>query len=136
MRVNQGINKALSSILEKDNKALLFGEDIMSPYGGAFKVTADLSDKFPEQVHASSISELGLVGLANGLALMEFRPYIEIMFGDFSTLIIDQIVNGAVKFEKMYGTNVICPIKNTNAYGSWRRYGPRIVSRWKIIFDY
>ena len=124
MRVNQGINKALSSILEKDNKALLFGEDIMSPYGGAFKVSAGLSDKFPEQVYASSISELGLVGLANGLALMAFRPYVEIMFGDFSTLIIDQIVNGAVKFEKMYGSNVICPIKIRMPMGAGGGYGP------------
>lgn len=124
IRVNQGINGALSSILEMDDKALLFGEDIMSPYGGAFKVTAGLSDKFPSQVYGSSISELGLVGLVNGLALMGYRPYVEIMFGDFSTLIIDQILNGAVKFEKMYGSKVTCPIKVRMPMGAGGGYGP------------
>ena len=62
---------------------VLIGEDIESPYGGAFKATKGLSDAFPGRIRNTPISEALIVGLGNGLALAGLRPVCEIMFGDF-----------------------------------------------------
>ena len=67
----------------RTDRVLLLGEDIRSPYGGAFKATRGLSDTFPDRVLNTPISEAGIVGVANGLALGGRRPIVEIMFGDF-----------------------------------------------------
>ena len=69
-------------------RVLLLGEDIRSPYGGAFKVTRGLSDDYPDRVINTPISEAGIVGIANGLALGGRRPIVEIMFGDFLGLVL------------------------------------------------
>ena len=95
----------------KDDKTIVFmGEDVLSPYGGAFKVARDLSDLFPERVFGTPISEAAITGMANGLALAGLRPFLEIMFGDFVTLSLDQIVNHASKFYHMYNKQVRCPV--------------------------
>ena len=87
--LNQGLYKAL----EDDPQAILLGEDILDPYGGSFKVTRGLSTQFPDRVLTTPISEAGITGIAGGLALRGFHPVVEIMFGDFTTLILDQVVN-------------------------------------------
>lgn len=91
-------------------KASFIGEDVLSPYGGAFKVAQDLSLEYPNQVISTPISEAAITGLANGLALGGFRPLLEVMFGDFITLALDQIINHASKFFHMYNKSVNCPI--------------------------
>ena len=63
-----------------------------APYGGAFKATRGLSDEFPERVINTPISEAGIVGMGNGLALGGRRPIVEIMFGDFLALVSDQLL--------------------------------------------
>ena len=63
----------------------MLGEDIVDPYGGAFKVTKGLSEEFPGRVISTPISEAGITGVGIGLALNGFRPVVEIMFGDFNT---------------------------------------------------
>ena len=63
------INGALANWLAEDDRVLLLGEDIRSPYGGAFKVTRGLSNNYPDRVLNTPISEAGIVGVANGLAL-------------------------------------------------------------------
>jgi 2-oxoisovalerate dehydrogenase E1 component len=117
-------NKALIEITKENFNVLHIGEDILSPYGGAFKVTKNLSELFPERVISTPISEQAIVGLANGFALSGKRPIVEIMFGDFTTLIVDQIVNNAAKFRSMYNEQIICPIIVRSPMGGYRGYGP------------
>jgi len=118
------LNSALHSSMEKDERVYLLGEDILDPYGGAFKVTRGLSTKFPERVLTTPISESALVGISSGMALRGLRPIVEIMFGDFVTLIADQLVNHAAKFRWMYNDQVRVPIVVRTPMGGRRGYGP------------
>ena len=107
------------------NENLVFlGEDILSPYGGAFKVAKDLSFIRPEKVFSTPISESAIVGISNGLALNGFKPFVEIMFGDFVTLAFDQIVNHASKFHHMFNKKANCPVVIRTPMGGRRGYGP------------
>jgi 2-oxoisovalerate dehydrogenase E1 component len=107
-----------------DGRTVFLGEDIHSPYGGAFKVTRELSFLRPERVFSSPISESAITGISNGLALNGFKPYVEIMFGDFITLAFDQIVNHASKFYHMFNKKVSCPVVVRTPMGGRRGYGP------------
>ena len=118
--VREGLREALSS----DPRVILIGEDIESPYGGAFKATAGLSADFPGRVRNTPISEAGIVGMGNGLALAGWRPVVEIMFGDFMTLAMDQWINHAAKFSAMYDGKVSVPITIRTPMGGKRGYGP------------
>ncbi|HEU4625005.1 MAG TPA: thiamine pyrophosphate-dependent enzyme [Steroidobacteraceae bacterium] len=120
----EGINRALRAWLRADDRVVLIGEDIRSPYGGAFKITRGLSDEFPDRVINAPISEAGIVGIGNGLALGGARPIIEIMFGDFLTLCCDQLVNHAAKFKSMYAEKVRAPVIVRTPMGGGRGYGP------------
>ncbi len=118
------LNAALRQALSQDERVLLMGEDILDPYGGAFKVTRGLSEAFPERVLTTPISEAGFVGVATGMALRGLRPVVEIMFGDFVTLIADQLVNHAAKFRWMYNEQVSVPLVVRTPMGGRRGYGP------------
>ena len=122
--VIDSLNSALITALEKDEHVLIFGEDILDPYGGAFKVTRGLSSSFPDQVFTTPVSEAGIVGVASGLALRGFRPVVEIMFGDFVTLAADQVINHAAKFRYMYNDQVNVPVVIRTPMGGRRGYGP------------
>ena len=100
--VRSALGTALESLLASDPECVLLGEDLHDPYGGAFKVTAGLSTKYPERVISTPISEAGITGAAIGLALAGFRPIVEIMFADFITLAMDQLYNHATKFPGMF----------------------------------
>lgn len=118
------LNQSLRGLLESDPRVFIWGEDLLDPYGGAFKVTAGLQADFPERVLTTPISEAALVGLANGMALRGFRPVVEIMFGDFITLAADQIVNYASKFRAMYGGRQDFGLVIRTPMGGGRGYGP------------
>jgi 2-oxoisovalerate dehydrogenase E1 component len=122
--VLERLNFALHSAMEQDKRVYVLGEDILDPYGGAFKVTRGLSSKFPERVLTTPISESAIVGVSSGMALRGLRPVAEIMFGDFVTLIADQIVNHASKFRWMYNDQVRVPIVVRTPMGGHRGYGP------------
>ncbi len=122
--VLQSLNAALYQSLSQDNRILVMGEDILDPYGGAFKVTQGLSDAYPEQVVTTPISEAGIVGVAAGMALRGLRPVVEIMFGDFVTLIADQVINHIAKFRWMYNDQVRVPVVIRTPMGGRRGYGP------------
>ena len=94
--------------MEDNTQVYLLGEDILDPYGGAFKVTRGLSTTFPDRVMTTPISEAGMTGIAGGMALRGLRPVVEIMFGDFSTLIADQVINHLTKFQGMYNGPGLC----------------------------
>ncbi|MBX9622820.1 MAG: hypothetical protein K2X82_03310 [Gemmataceae bacterium] len=118
------IHAALRRAMAADERVVVIGEDIEGPYGGAFKVTKNLSIEFPGRVRNTPISEAAVVGIGNGLALGGFRPVCEIMFGDFLGLAFDQILNHAAKFRFMYGGQVSTPIVVRTPMGGRRGYGP------------
>lgn len=122
--VLDSLNQGLLSALKKDTSVLLLGEDILDPYGGPFKVTKGCSSAFPGQVITTPISEAGLGGVVAGLALRGQRPVLEIMFGDFSTLLADQIINHITKFRWMYNNTVQLPLVIRTPMGGRRGYGP------------
>lgn len=120
----ESIRKALDEALAENDRVVVLGEDIVDPYGGAFKVTKGLSTRFPGRVLSTPICEGGFTGVATGLALRGYRPVVEIMFGDFLTLCTDQIVNHATKFEGMYAGQVNVPLVIRTPMGGGRGYGP------------
>lgn len=110
--------------MSRDDTVFLLGEDIGS-YGGAFGVTRGLLDKFgPERVIDTPISEQSFVGAAIGAGLVGSRPVVEIMFMDFITLAMDQLVNQAAKLHYVFGDQARCPIVIRTAAGGGRCYGP------------
>ncbi len=122
--VLDSLNAALHTALANDSRVYILGEDILDPYGGAFKVTRGLSTKYPDRVLTTPISEAAIVGISSGLALRGMRPVAEVMFGDFVTLTADQIVNHAAKFRWMYNDNVRVPLVLRAPMGGRRGYGP------------
>jgi pyruvate/2-oxoglutarate/acetoin dehydrogenase E1 component len=122
-RIVDSLNGAFHRAMRDHPEMLVMGEDILDPYGGAFKVTRGLSDAFPGRVLATPISEAAIVGVGTGLALQGFRPVVEIMFGDFVTLIADQLINHASKIRWMYGQSIDLPLVVRTPMGGRRGYG-------------
>jgi pyruvate/2-oxoglutarate/acetoin dehydrogenase E1 component len=122
--VLESLNQGLHEMMTADERVLVLGEDILDPYGGAFKVTRGLSSRFPERVLATPLSESAIVGLASGLAMRGLRPVAEIMFADFLWLAGDQLVNHAAKFRWMYNDAVRVPLVIRTPSGGRRGYGP------------
>jgi 2-oxoisovalerate dehydrogenase E1 component len=125
------IATALHTILHHDPDAMIVGEDIEDgteyapkPYGGAFKCTKGLSGAFKGRVRNTPISEGAIVGFATGRALAGKKTIAEIMFGDFTTLIVDQIHQHAAKFPTMFGQPLSLPMMVRTPMGGRRGYGP------------
>jgi 2-oxoisovalerate dehydrogenase E1 component len=123
-RVVTALNRCFAALMERRPEVVMLGEDILSPYGGAFKVTKGLSDSHPDRVRNTPISEAAIVGIGTGLGLTEFRPMVEVMFGDFVGLAFDQIVNHAAKFRQMYNGQVAANVIVRTPMGGGRGYGP------------
>lgn len=121
--VLESLNKALLNAM-RDERVIVLGEDILDPYGGAFKVTRGCSSAYPERTISTPISEAAIAGIANGLALAGKLPVAEVMFGDFLTLMADQLINHASKFRWMYNDTVRVPITIRAPMGGRRGYGP------------
>ena len=117
----QILRETLAAELRRDPSVFLMGEDI-GVYGGAFGVTRGLLDEFgPARVRDTPISEQALTGIAIGAAVAGQRPVIEIMFMDFITLAVDQLVNMAAKLHPIYGQP--CPLVIRTPPGGGRGYG-------------
>ncbi len=123
MKYIKSLNIALDNLLSENNKIVLLGEDLNDPYGGAFKVTKGLSTKYPQQIYSTPISEGAIVGMAGGMSMSGIIPIIEIMFGDFLLLTIDQIMNHLTKYSWVYNGKVKTPITIRTAMGGRRGYG-------------
>jgi pyruvate/2-oxoglutarate/acetoin dehydrogenase E1 component len=132
--VLESLNQALLTALESDNRVYVLGEDITDPYGGAFKVTQGLSTAYPDRILTTPVSEAGIIGVATGMALRGLRPIVEIMFGDFVTLIADQVINHAAKFHYMYNEQVSVPLVIRVPMGGRRGYGPTHSQTLEKIF--
>ena len=121
LTTTQFIRDALSRALSEDDRVFIMGEDIAA-YGGSFGVTRGLLDVFgPERIRNTPISEPAFTGMAIGAAVAGSRPIIEIMFMDFATLCVDQLVNMAAKLHYVYGQS--CPLVLRTAMGAGRSYG-------------
>lgn len=121
----QAVNQALVEEMERDESVVLVGEDVGAP-GGAFSASKGLLERFgPDRVRDTPISELALAGLGVGAALVGMRPVVEIMFNDFLTLAMDQVVNQAAKLCFMTGGLARVPLVIRTAVGAGRNTGPQ-----------
>ena len=123
-KVVDQIYKYFKQSINADDKVLMIGEDIAFPYGGAFKVTKDLSKIYPNNIISTPISEAGVVGLGIGLAINGYKPFVEIMFGDFISYAFDQILSNASKFYSMFNKQINVPLNIRTPMGGGRGYGP------------
>jgi 2-oxoisovalerate dehydrogenase E1 component len=123
-RLVQALNETFKELMHQHPKTLFIGEDVKSPYGGAFKVAQGLSDLFPDRVFNTPISESAIVGIGCGLSMEGYYPFIEIMFGDFMSLTLDQILNHASKFRYMYDNQITTNFVIRTPMGGGRGYGP------------
>lgn len=114
--LRQGIEKLI-----KENNAFFIGEDIQEPYGGAFRVTKGLSDKYHDNIIGVPMCEQGFTGLGIGMALYGCYVSVEIMFGDFITLVADQMINHAAKFRELYKNDIHMVLRCPS--GAYRGYG-------------
>lgn len=106
----EALRKTLEEEMIRDERVFLIGEDI-GLHGGVFGATRGLLEKFgPERVRNAPISEGAIVGAALGAALVGMRPVAEIMYMDFSTLAMDQIVNQAAKIRYMSNGKLAAPL--------------------------
>ena len=111
------IRQGIWEEMERDPSVFLLGEDI-GTYGGAFKVTAGMLEKFGEaRVIDTPISESAIVGAAVGAALMGLRPVAEMQFMDFISCGFDQIVNMAAKIHYRWGPSVPMVIRGPSGAG-------------------
>jgi pyruvate/2-oxoglutarate/acetoin dehydrogenase E1 component len=118
------INEALNEEMDRDPTVFLMGEDIQDPWMGTYNVTEGLSSKFGrERVRNTPISENAIVGASLGAALTGMRPVVELMYIDFSTLAMDQIVNQAAKIRYMSGGQVNVPLVIRTQGGAGRSLG-------------
>jgi pyruvate dehydrogenase E1 component beta subunit len=121
LTMSQAVNEALAEELRRDPTVFLIGEDVAEA-GHPFKVLSGLVEEFgPERVIDSPISEAGISGLGLGAAMTGMRPVVDIMFGDFLTLIMDQVANQAAKIHYMSGGTMKAPLTIRTTLGATRR---------------
>ena len=117
----EAIREALAEEMRRDPAVVLIGEDVAEA-GTPFKVVKGLVEEFgKDRVVDTPISEAGFTGLAVGAAMAGMRPVVDIMFGDFMTLIMDQVVNQAAKIHYMSGGKWKVPMVIRATMGATRR---------------
>ncbi|HEY3765168.1 MAG TPA: transketolase C-terminal domain-containing protein [Gaiellales bacterium] len=117
------VRDALAAEMRRDERVVLFGEDVAAA-GGVFKATPGLVEEFgPERVFDTPISELALAGAAFGSAVSGLRPVVEIMFGDFMALAMDSLVNQSAKYWYMSNEQASVPLVIRCAVGGGGRFG-------------
>jgi acetoin:2,6-dichlorophenolindophenol oxidoreductase subunit beta len=117
----QAVNEALAEELRRDPTVFVIGEDVAEA-GTPFKVFAGLVEEFgTERVLDSPISEAGITGIGLGAAMTGMRPVVDIMFGDFITLVMDQVANQAAKVHYMSGGRLKAPLTVRTTLGATRR---------------
>lgn len=130
----QAIREALDEEMARDPNIFVLGEDVAA-WGGVFRCTEGLVDKYgTDRVVDTPLSEEGYVGLAVGAAMTGMHPVPEIMFGDFITLAMDQIVNQAAKMRYMTGGQVKVPITFRATMGGGRSSGAQHSQSWHAWF--
>jgi pyruvate/2-oxoglutarate/acetoin dehydrogenase E1 component len=106
----EAVREAMVQEMRLDKEVFLIGEDI-GTYGGAFGVSKGMLEEFgPERIRDTPISEAAIAGAATGAALMGMRPIMEVMFMDFLTISMNQLVNQAAKMRFMFGGKCSIPM--------------------------
>jgi len=117
----QAVREALAEEMRRDPAVFIIGEDVAEA-GTPFKVLSGLAEEFgPERVIDTPISEAGFTGIAIGAAMTGLRPVVDIMFGDFIALAMDQIANQAAKVHYMSGGKLTVPLVIRTTMGATRR---------------
>ena len=117
----EAIREALAEEMRRDSRVVLFGEDVAEA-GTTFKVLKGLVDEFgTSRIIDTPISEAGFTGLGVGAAMTGLRPVVDIMFGDFLALVMDQVVNQAAKVHYMSGGAWRVPMVVRATMGATRR---------------
>jgi pyruvate/2-oxoglutarate/acetoin dehydrogenase E1 component len=117
----QAVREALAEEMRRDSRVCIFGEDVAEA-GTPFKVLSGLVEEFgPVRVVDTPISEAGFTGVGVGAAMTGLRPVVDIMFGDFLTLTMDQLVNQAAKVHYMSGGTWKVPMVLRTTLGATRR---------------
>jgi pyruvate dehydrogenase E1 component beta subunit len=121
LTLGEAVREALAEEMRRDSRVFICGEDIAEA-GHPFKVLTGLVDEFgPERVLDTPISEAGFTGIAVGAAMTGMRPVVDIMFGDFVGLTMDQMVNQAAKIHYMSGGKWKVPMVMRTTMGATRR---------------
>jgi pyruvate dehydrogenase E1 component beta subunit len=119
--LSQAVNEALSEELRRDPTVIVMGEDVAEA-GTPFKVLSGLVEQFgPERIIDTPISEPGFTGMAVGAAMTGLRPVVDLMFGDFLFLVMDQLCNQAAKTHYMSGGKLNVPMVLRTNMGATRR---------------
>src|SRR6187401_14123 len=106
----EAVRDTLATAMRQDSDVFIMGEDI-AEMGGSMGVTHGLVDEFgPERVRNTPISEMAIVGASIGVAMQGMRPVVEVMYEDFLTLAMEQIVNQAAKHRSMSGGQLTVPL--------------------------
>ncbi|MGQ9660887.1 MAG: alpha-ketoacid dehydrogenase subunit alpha/beta [Kiritimatiellia bacterium] len=128
------IKEALFEEMLRDNRVILYGEDV-ADYGGAFKVTKGLLEAFGRQrVFNTPISEAAICGTAVGAAMRGLRPVAELMYMDFALMASDQIANQAAKWHYMSGATVEIPLVYRVSVGGGKGYGGQHSQTLESVF--
>jgi pyruvate dehydrogenase E1 component beta subunit len=118
----KAINAALAAVMDADPRVFVMGEDVAE--GGPYTATEGLAERFgTERVRNTPISEAAICGIAIGAAQSGLRPVLEIMFIDFITLALDQLVNQAAKAHSMSGGQLAVPLVLRTQGGAGQRGG-------------
>jgi pyruvate/2-oxoglutarate/acetoin dehydrogenase E1 component len=132
MRYVDGLRRAIELEMERDRRVIVLGEDV--GVGGPFGITAGLLERFGDRrIINTPISEDSIMGLATGAALAGKRPIIEIMFVDFVTLAMSQLVNHTAKLRFMSGGQLSVPLVirvQQGAGGGWGAHHSQCLEAW------
>jgi pyruvate/2-oxoglutarate/acetoin dehydrogenase E1 component len=118
----EAIREAQARLLSEDERVFIYGQDISGKFGGPFKATKGLAEKFPGRVLNTPISEDAMIGTAIGAALEGMRPIVEMQFADFSSIALNQILNNAGTH--YWRTNIPVPITVRLPSGGTKGSGP------------
>jgi pyruvate/2-oxoglutarate/acetoin dehydrogenase E1 component len=128
------IKEALAEEMARDNRVILFGEDV-ADYGGAFKVTKGLLEAFGrDRVFNTPISEACICGAGCGAAMNGLRPVVELMYFDFALMSSDQISNQAAKWHYMSGAQTEVPLVIRASAGAGKGYGGQHSQTLESVF--
>lgn len=120
----EAINHGLREEMERDQKIVMWGEDIQDPKGGVFGATRGLTNDFPDRVENSPLAEATIIGMAQGMAIGGYRPVVEIQFADYSFPAFMQMRNEIPTLRWRSGGAWASPLVVRIAAGGYIRGGP------------
>jgi 2-oxoisovalerate dehydrogenase E1 component beta subunit len=124
LTIVEAVREALREEMTRDERVVVLGEDV-GPLGGVFRATDGLLDQFgPERVIDTPMMELGIAGIAVGMAMRGLRPVAEIQFADFMHAAADHVISDAARIRFRTNGDATCPLVIRTAYGGGLRGGP------------